>query len=267
MQISVTAMSGAGNDFLIVEESVPRQLGDAWLPWVERICRRGVSIGADGVIGVSDRPGDRVAARFLNPDGSEAFCGNGSRCVARWATLRGWVGDRLVLETEIGDVPAVVDGDLVELQLERPTDHGARTVTLDGQSFEGRWITAGIPHFVLPVDDPGAVPIAQWGRTIRFDPQFGASGTNVNFVSGEVTELTMRTYERGVEAETLCCGSGAVAAAFATALTQQASTVRVVPRSGIAVEVTMTPDGVTLRGEARRLFETTVHAEATAWPG
>jgi diaminopimelate epimerase len=271
--IPVVKMSGAGNDFLVLLPDAVDRLGTGLEAWTRRACRRGVSVGADGVLCLAPAGRDRVRVLFLNPDGSPAFCGNGTRCAARLAHVRGWVGARMVLETSLGEVPAGVDGERVELTLPPPVDRGELTLDVAGGPRAGRHVVAGVPHWVTFVEDPAAAPLGVWGPAVRRHPHFGAEGVNLDVARGGASgsRVVIRTWERGVEGETLACGSGAVAAAFAVRLAGGPSRLQVVPASGIALDVEFigrgpSPEAVRLAGEARFVFEGEVLAEATGGP-
>ena len=162
--------------------------------------------------------------------------------------------------------PPGISGESVRLVLPPPVDRGMESVVLDGEAIDGRRVDAGVPHFVVFVPDVSAAPLARWAPPIRRDPRFGAAGTNVD-VAQRLADgsLATRTWERGVEGETLACGSGAVAAAFAARLDGQAGPVCVVPASGIALQVDFgeNAEEVRLTGDARVVFEARVGAEAT----
>ena len=270
--VPVTGMSGAGNDFLVVGPDAAAQLGDDRAGWVRRVCARGLSLGTDGVLFVELQGKDRIGVRFVNPDGSSAFCGNGSRCAARYAYLEGMAGARMVLATDDGEIPAEVRDTCVRLELPAPIDHGEREAVCAGVTHLGRFVTAGIPHFVVFVEDPAAAPLESWGPALRRHPVFGSDGTNVNLVAVDGARLRLRTWERGVERETLCCGSGAVAAALAARLRGAPERLEVRPAGGIPVGVELpgsatAPDHAVLEGEARVLFRGEVDPEAWEWSG
>jgi diaminopimelate epimerase len=270
--VRVTGMSGAGNDFLVVGPDAAAKLGDDHAGWVRRVCARGLSLGADGVVFVEVQDTDRIGVRFVNPDGSSAFCGNGSRCAARYAFLERMAGSRMVLATDAGEIPAEVTDSTVRLELPAPVDHGQREIACAGGTHRGRFVTAGIPHFVVFVDDPAAAPLETWGPALRRHEEFGPAGTNVNLVAVDGATLRLRTWERGVERETLCCGSGAVAAALAARLRGSPERLEVRPVSGIPVRVELpgsaaAPEHAVLEGEARVLFRGEVDPEAWEWPG
>lgn len=262
--------SGAGNDFAIVLAADLGSLRPSGL--ARHICPRATGVGVDGLIVVKPLEPGRVAARFFNPDGSEfSTCGNGTRCVARFAGHRRLaVGDALEIETSAGVVRAAVAAESValdyemEIWLER-----ALSVTYEGMPRAGWLVQVGTPHLVLPIETMPEDEIEPLARPIRYDPVLGPSGANVDFVVRHgSSEAAIRTYERGVEAETLACGSGAMATAFALHQAGLAGrTLRLHTRSGETLEVTLrAAPGATegagarrrplrLRGPARRIFD------------
>lgn len=262
-------MSAAGNDFLVLDaEGLGRVKGDL-AGWVRRICRRGLSIGADGVLLVEPAGPDRVRVKFLNPDGSPAFCGNGSRCAARYARDRGFAGPTMVLETEIGELPAEVLDERVRLTLPPPRDAGPRTLEWPGRQLAGRSIRAGVPHFVVRTAAVAEAPLERWGPRVRRHPAFGEEGTNLDLVAPRPDgRLEIRTWERGVEGETLACGSGAVAAAYAARLEGGPERVTLLPASGVPLTVLLpgpaeSPELAILEGDARFVFEGVTGPDAT----
>ncbi len=267
--LDVVKLSGSGNDFVALGPEAILALGDDLPGWVRRVCRRGLSVGADGVLLVEPLGTDRVRVRFHNPDGSIAFCGNGTRCAARFAESMGFVGAAMVLETAVGEVPAQVRGSEVHLELPPPENHGDLTLDLGGERLTGRWIDSGVPHLVLTVDDPGSAPLERWGPAIRRHAAFGESGTNVDVIRVAAAEVAVRTWERGVEGETLSCGTGAIAAAYAAFLADGLRRHTVVPRSGVPLRVgfpgeSRVPEAVLLEGDARIVFRGTLDREATS---
>jgi diaminopimelate epimerase len=263
-------MSGAGNDFIVVELAEWRAAGGSPVEWARSLCRRGVSIGSDGLLVLESLGDDRVRVAFYNPDGTPAFCGNGSRCAARYAHLKGMAGDRLRLETDWGEVPARIVGERVELHLPPPEDRGQVEVPLGTETVTGRFIEAGVPHFVIPVSRAERAPLERWGPALRRHARFGEAGVNVDLV-GPVQggEAAIRTWERGVEGETLACGSGALAAAHSIRLAGGGETVGLIPKSGRTIEVSLPgpperPDHARLVGDARVIFEGEVDPEAWA---
>lgn len=262
--IRIVKMSGAGNDFVVLGPEEAAKVGGDLAAWSREVCRRGLSVGADGVMVVGPAGPDRVRMTFLNPDGSPAFCGNGSRCAARFAHLRGMAGESMVLETVVGEVPAEVDGKVVRVTLPPPRDRGAVTLSVGADSLDGRWIDAGVPHFVVFVPAVGEAPLETWGPAARRHLAFGPEGVNLDLVSrNPAGVLNVRTWERGVEGETLACGTGAVASALAAVLEGDSGPLSVLPRSGIRLLVDLPggaarPEAAVLEGDARWVFEGTL---------
>ena len=267
--IEIVKMSGAGNDFIVVGPEQRDAIGADRREWIRRICRRRLSIGADGVLFVRSTGRDRVEVIFHNPDGSKAFCGNGSRCAARFAHANGMAASPMILETATGEVAANLEGDKVRLRLPAPVDLGTMPLNPRDNSVSGYFVRAGVPHFVILDAALGPEALSQWGPRIRRDARFGPDGTNFDLVTRtDPDRLDLRTWERGVEGETLSCGSGAVAAAFAARLDGGAATLRVVPASGIPLTVDLpgpphAPEAAVLTGDARFLFSAVVNDEAT----
>ena len=261
--VRFTKMSGAGNDFVVLDAEGALALAPDPAAWARAVCRRGLSVGADGVLVVQPEGNDRVRVDFMNPDGSVAFCGNGTRCAARFASVRGWCGERAVLSTAVGDVPAEIHGGVVRLTLPAPSDRGELALAACGATWRGRHVDAGVPHFVVEVEDVASAPLAAIGPVLRRDPVWGAAGSNVDLVSRAGDGAwRVRTWERGVENETLSCGTGAIATALSARLAGAGETVRVVPASGVELTVTIGPGRATLAGDARFIFEGTLSAEA-----
>jgi len=266
-RVPLTKMSGAGNDFVVLEGSAWDALQGDRARWVRGVCRRGLSVGADGVLVVSPGGTGRVRVSFFNPDGGEAFCGNGSRCAARFAATRGLAsGNSMILATSIGEVPAVVTGEVVSLTLPAPEDRGDLVLVSPVGEFHARFVSAGVPHVVVPVKGLASYPIERVGPVLRRHPALGPDGANVNLVEDDESgRVHVRTFERGVENETLACGTGAVAVACA-ARRGPGATVIVVPRSGLPLSVTLPgaehPGFARLTGDARFVFEGVLDPEA-----
>jgi diaminopimelate epimerase len=268
-RVAFVKMSGAGNDFVVLDGAVWESLPGDRTTWVRGVCRRGVSVGADGVLVVSPERTGRVRVLFFNPDGGEAFCGNGSRCAARFALARSLVPNpAMILTTSAGDVPAVVAGGLVSLTLPPPSDRGELVLADPAGSFRARWILAGVPHLVVPVSGLASYPLERVGPSLRRHASLGPEGANVNLVERDAAgRVHVRTFERGVESETLACGTGAVAVAFAARLAGAGETVVVVPRSGLALTVVLDGDSARplrarLTGDARFVLEGLLDPEA-----
>jgi diaminopimelate epimerase len=214
-------MTGSGNDFILVDNR--RRLiepGDAGL-WAAGVCRRGLSVGADGAILIEDDPHGETdfAWRFFNSDGSEAeMCGNGGRCAVRFAADVG-IAKRpeMTFRTRAGVIRGwALGGGNVRVGLTTPREARLH-LTLDSPNgpIDADYLDTGVPHAVVAVADAEAIDVQGLGRALRFHPAFAPRGTNVNFVQAlDQQRLIIRTYERGVEGETLACGTGCVAAAI-----------------------------------------------------
>jgi diaminopimelate epimerase len=267
--LRITKMSGAGNDFIVLGPEESGKLRRTPEEWARQVCRRGISVGADGVLVVVPTGTDRVRVEFYNPDGAAAFCGNGSRCAARFARLQGWVGEAMILETAAGEIAARLNGERVTLQLPPPRDLELRVLEIEGERLLGRWIAAGVPHWVTFVDSVAGDALLRWGPRVRRHPRFGTSGSNLDLVARRSDgALLIRTWERGVEGETLSCGSGAVAAAFAARLDGGDEVATLIPASGVPLQVTLpgsarSPRAAYLEGDARLIFEARLGGEAT----
>ena len=255
-------MSAAGNDFILFDNR-PGTLKQEGLPdLVRRICTRALSVGADGVILLGPSATADVRAAFFNPDGRETFCGNGARCAARLAYLKGMAPARMAVETSVMVHRAEVKGTEVSFEMRDPQGFDDRVeVEVAGERIRGTFVDTGVPHFVVLRPFAESAPIDVLGRALRAHPRFALAGTNVDFVQpGQGGTLSIRTYERGVEGETLACGTGSVAAALAIAASGVApSPVALRARSGATLRVRFEGPprqarGVRLEGEARLVY-------------
>ena len=272
-------MAGGGNDFLLFEAD-GRRLTEADSRRISLLCRRGLSVGADGVLFLSGGGDGRVHLDYYNADGGLAsFCANGTRCAARYAVSRRLVLDsELVLETGWGHIAASVDGETVTLALRdvlapsEPISLGLedpQRYSTEGLPPTGIPIHVGVPHLVVFVrGDLAALPIERVGPPLRRHALL-PEGANVNFVrvSGP-DRLEVRTWERGVEAETLSCGSGVVASALVAAQRGHVELpVACATKSGVDLTVNgrLEKDlftGITLTGDAREVFRAELGEEA-----
>ncbi len=217
-----TKMSGTGNDFIIIDHRTPLVPVDEQSGFAARVCRRRFSTGADGLIFIEDSNSADFSWRFYNGDGSSAeMCGNGARCAARFAYLNGIAPRKMSFETIAGVVEAEIlaEDEQVRLLMTDPFDFRMdMTLLLNGVSHELFFVNTGVPHAVLFTESDD-IPIKKWGSEIRNHELFEPGGTNVNFVKKlENGILRVRTYERGVEDETMACGTGAVASAMIASL-------------------------------------------------
>ena len=209
-------LQGCGNDFVAIDNRVLRLPQGLMAEWARRICPRAFGVGADGIFFL-ELPGKGAQAdyvwHFYNADGSRAeMCGNASRCVGRLAHALGLGGEKSLLQTDAGTIAIAVDPDAgqVKVQLTEPRDLrlGARLRVQD-RDMEVHFVNTGVPHAVILRDDVREVDVAGLGRAVRFHEHFAPAGTNVNFVQLlDRGHTRVRTYERGVEAETYACGTG-----------------------------------------------------------
>ena len=286
--IEFAKLSGSGNDHICVDNrdgrfdellASPERVGH----FVRTLCRRGLGVGADGLIfaGQPNDPGEAdVAVRHFDPDGTEAeLCGNGSACLVRWVVESGWVaGKEVRIETPSGIVRGREDRDRY-IHVCIPEPYGLQTdvqIAAGGRQWTLDYAVTGTPHVVAYVDDVDSVDVARWGPAIRHHERFAPRGVNVNFtqVLG-VGELAVRTFEFGVEGETLACGTGSATAALMSALrfgwpknyTCGGEPVRIRVRSGDILKVyfLIEDDGkivkVCLESVVRFLYSGTVHPE------
>lgn len=271
MKITFMKMSGSGNDFILIDHREPLLDEDRMKEFVRKVCQRRISIGADGLILIERSKKADFKWRFFNSDGSEAeMCGNGGRCAARFAWLKGIAGSKLTFETLAGVLSAQVNGMLVKLELTKP--YGLqleKTIPIDGKEQILSSINTGVPHAILFLEDIEGADVIRIGRTIRFHPYFAPSGTNVNFVRLENnSNLSIRTYERGVENETLACGTGAVASALVSAFKGWVkSPVSIKTRGGEVLTVYFEIEGeevrkVFLEGDVHIIYEAEMWEEA-----
>jgi diaminopimelate epimerase len=216
MKVRYVKMSGAGNELVLVDHREPFAAGRE-SDLARRACNPDRGPGADGLLLVERDEESDFRIRFFNPDGGEyGLCGNGVRCVAFFAPEIGIPGPRYEFRSESGSHVAERTGPssarvrltpVREVRLGIPVDLEGRPATMD-------WGDIGVPHGVLWVEDVDAVPMPVWGAHLRAHPAFGQEGTNVSFVQlAREDTLAIRTFERGVEGETLACGSGSAVAA------------------------------------------------------
>lgn len=216
--IAFEKMSGTGNDFVLIDNRGLSITQEEQVKLAKRICRRKFSVGADGLIFIEESKIADVKWNFYNADGSVAeMCGNGARCAARFAYQHQIAGKKMTLETLAGIVAAeICEGeDIVKVTMPRPTDFRLElSLSLNETEYPVTFVNTGVPQAVIFVEEDD-VPVKKWGRKVRFHNLFEPEGTNANFVKLLPDgKLKVRTYERGVEDETMACGTGAVAAAL-----------------------------------------------------
>ena len=261
--LKFTKMSGAGNDFVVFDNrdgGIPEERAEL----VRRVCARRVGVGADGALFVEQSEATDFRMRYYNADGGEAeMCGNGGRCISRYAYLNGMVGEKMAFETMAGRYRAEIVGELVRLEMVPPKDIRLQfEINVDGYERTINFIHTGVPHVVVFSDRIDDIDVPQMGRKIREHEKFAPAGANANFVQVvDRGHIRIRTYERGVEDETLACGTGTVAAALVGALLKRLrSPVEAITRSGLILTVHFDLKGkkctnVFLEGNAEVIFE------------
>jgi len=234
-------MSGSGNDFIIIDNrDLSLNVGDL-ATFARKICERKISVGADGLFLIEPSKTADFKWQFFNSDGSMAeMCGNGSRCVARYAYLKGIAPNKMSFETIAGIISAEVNNDVVKVRLTDPSPvKSIGELTFDDCQFALDNVDTGVPHAVTFVDNPETCNVFEWGRKIRRHECFQPRGTNANFATIiDRHKMRVRTYERGVEDETLACGTGAVASVLAAASRGLVETpVNVIVQSGEVLRI------------------------------
>ena len=264
-------MGGAGNDFVVIDNRAG-VVPEPATQFAARVCARQAAVGADGLLLLERSSRKDFRMRYFNTDGSEAeMCGNGGRCIARFAALVGAAGPEMQFENLAGDFRAALTADgRVRLEMTEPHSErlSVRVQTSRGP-LEVHSLDTGVPHIVVPWDELDTAPVRELGRELRNHAAFAPKGTNVNFarVAGP-SAIAVRTYERGVEDETLACGTGSVASAILMArLGRVVPPVAVTVRSGsiLRIHFAITGEratGVALEGEAVVLFEGDLRLEA-----
>lgn len=265
-----TKLQGSGNDFILIDNrdgkvyEALEKLGVCLKEFVVKVCEPHTGVGADGLILIEEPedPQNNFRWQFFNSDGSEAeMCGNGSRCAVRFCYDAGIVNEEVRFETLAGVIRArVIDGGRrVKVQLTPPTEPVPKTIDLEDGRVSGTFINTGVPHFVVPVEDVEKIDVRKLGRAIRFHEEFKPKGTNVNFIQVSKNEVRIRTYERGVESETLACGTGATASAIVAYRTGlvRSKPVEVITRSGEVLRIDFDDSfrNVFLEGPVKKVFE------------
>ncbi|MEO7794180.1 MAG: diaminopimelate epimerase [Thermoanaerobaculia bacterium] len=266
---AIYKVSGGGNDFLALAAPEREPSADEIRSW----CARGLSFGADGLFTLQRVDAGGVRMRYWNADGlPAALCLNGTRCAARLALHLGWTEATFPVATDAGTFAArAVAPTEIALQLPAPDDlPRRRVVEIDGRTHEGWFVTVGVPHLILIWSGSLAqAPVAALGAALRAHAEFAPAGTNVDFVRFPTpNRMEIRSFERGVEAETLACGTGVLAA---TAVGLQLNLAKLPLQASTLGGFTLTVDGQTvdtalrnwsLAGDARILGSVELTPEA-----
>lgn len=255
MHLPFYKYQGTGNDFILIDDrsGIFKQDTD----FIKRLCHRNYGIGADGVLLLREREGYDFEMVFYNPDGSPAtFCGNGGRCIVAFASLLDIIGPDCRFLAPDGEHSAEIlsqNGQEFIVSLEM------RDAILYEQSGNSCFLNTGTYHFVEFVEDNSRIDVVERGRAIRYQEKYEPHGTNVNFVTRDGDHLSVRTYEKGVEGETLSCGTGVTASAVAASLMFGGNHFRVsTPGGQLKVEFNKIQDQfkeIRLIGPAVKVFE------------
>jgi diaminopimelate epimerase len=261
-----TKMNGAGNDFILIDN----RAGDVHLDrrQITHLCDRHRGIGADGIL-LLEKAANHAdfRMRYFNADGGEAeMCGNGARCFARFANKAAGAQTKISFETPAGVISAELAGDVVTLQMTEPTDLRLNVyLPSANENKPVHFINSGVPHVVIAVPRIEDVDVKREGSAIRYHKIFSPKGANVNFIEKRgPKKIAVRTYERGVENETLACGTGIVASALIFAAIEKVNgPISVIARGGDELQVGFEKIAnqfrdVTLTGPAEFVFEGTI---------
>jgi diaminopimelate epimerase len=266
MRLSFTKMNGAGNDFVMIDNRNRALSLDP--SRVALLCDRHRGVGADGVLAVEpSTQGADFRMRYYNADGGEAeMCGNGARCFARFVRRLGASDAEISFETLAGIIRASFSGDLVCITMSDPNSYRAPVdLVINGRTLNVHFLDTGVPHAVVFSDEIAAIDVVKDGAALRHHPAFAPRGTNANFVQVLAPQaIAIRTYERGVEAETLACGTGVCAAALLHSMREgSAPPIKVKVRGGDTLDVGFEAANgsfrnVTLTGPADFVFDGTI---------
>ena len=254
-------MSGAGNDFIMVDNRGGALSAVLSPEAIASLCRRGLSVGADGLIEIMESSGNSFRMRYSNSDGGEAqMCGNGARCICRFACELGMVamGEMFSFESAAGVHRGLVTGDSeARIWMTEPVLHWPSGRILAGTDLETGFADTGVPHAVVFARNIEDGNFEKFAPLVRSAQEFGPAGANANWVQVQPNgSLLMRTWERGVEGETLACGTGAVASALiaSTVYEDVALPVTVRVKSGLELTVGKDSNGWWLQGESRFIY-------------
>ena len=272
-KIPFMKLSGAGNDFVIINNlnRVVDSTDSEFMNFVMKVCQRRMSVGADGVLLVEPTEDVDFRMRYFNADGGEVeTCGNGARCISKFAYLNGIVSEQMRFLTNAGVYEAEVVGENVKVRMSDPTDIRINVpLRLEDSVHNVGFANSGVPHVVFFVDNLEATDVFDLGQQTRYHNDFKPAGTNANFIRIHSQELIeIRTYERGVENETLACGTGSIASAIVSAtLGKVKSPVSVKTASGVVLKIHFDLENdeaknVYLEGDARVIFAGELTSEA-----
>mgnify|MGYP005853001031 CR=1 FL=1 len=251
MELTFYKYQGTGNDFVMIDDR-DEAFDLKNLDLVQKLCDRKFGIGADGLIAIRNHPDFDFEMIYFNADGSQSMCGNGARCAVAFSSFLGIVSHKTRFLAIDGPHEAILNQNQVELMMNDVKGIDSKI----GDFF----VNTGSPHHIRFVEKASEYPVFEEGRTVRFDPAYSPQGTNVNFVQPiSANEVFVRTYERGVENETLSCGTGVTAAALVFGAQQGQNSVKINTLGGqLSVKFHSNPEGsfskIWLIGPAEQVF-------------
>jgi len=261
--IEFVKMVASGNDFVVMDNRREIIHGSKLRAFAKEICDRNYGAGGDGLIAVEPSKTADFKMRIINSDGSEAeMCGNGARCVVLFAKENKIAGRKMSFETLAGIIEAVISGDTVRLKMPDPTDLRREVrLLIENEDYVAHFVNTGVPHTIIYTEDLDSWDVKRLGREIRHHKTFAPEGTNVDFAEVQKgNSIRVRTYERGVEDETLACGTGVVASAvISAALKNFKSPVVCLTKGGDKLKIYFKRSGdnftdVYLEGAAKKVF-------------
>ncbi len=265
--IEFTKISATGNDFIVIDNRNEHFLPDPHL--IQKICVRRTGGGADGLLLLQTSESLDFSMRYFNSDGSEGeLCGNGARAIALFAYLKGIAPRSMTFRSPSGPHRAEVEEDKVKVEMPQPQNLDWKTVAADALGYRTvGFVEIGVPHLVVEVRDAEKVPVVSHGRLLRYNPEFSA-GTNVDFIQIlSQHRLKMRTYERGVEDETLACGTGATASVLLSFLKKKVDppvTVEV-PGGKLQIDFDRDVENIYLSGQVQPIYAGRLFLEQNEW--
>ena len=268
--IIFTKMSGAGNDFVFIDKKLNSSLGIN-KEFIQKICDRRNGVGADGLITIEDSATHNFIMNYYNSDGSTgSLCANGARCAILFASESGRLksNNAEFISNDVAYKGEVISNSEIKFYLNPPKKIKYNfKIKAGGKLLNAHFADTGSPHVVIDVNESegfltslNSIPVEKLGREIRYLPEFSPDGTNVNFIEVKDGAVSIRTYERGVEAETLACGTGSVAAALICFVTKKISVpVKIIPKSNENLFVNFEVEdskvrNLSLMGPARVIF-------------
>jgi diaminopimelate epimerase len=274
--INFTKMVASGNDFVVIDNVAGnyQMPSSKWVELARKICDRKYGAGADGLLLLENTVKADLRMRIFNPDGSEAdMCGNGARCCAKYFSCQlSAISHQLIeIETRSGILKAYVNGNMVKLHMVGPRSTKLNfQLVVNNLELVANYINTGVPHTVIFTEDLEGIDVATLGSKIRYHKEFQPHGTNVDFLKVlDKNNIAVRTYERGVEVETLACGTGCVASAiiYASQANVKSNIVNVSTRSGEVLKVSFDKknnkiNNIMLEGSAKITYEGSL---VTAW--